>query len=326
MLRSRIVSTGMFLPETVLTNHDVEKLCDTTDEWIRKRTGICERHMAEDGVGASVLGTNASRQALDDARVDPADLDAIICCTVTPDQVAPGTGHLIQAALGASNACAYDLNAACSGFVYGLASADAYIRTGLFNTILLVGTETTSRVLNWDYRDTAVLFADGAGAVVVRGEEGDNGVLSVHMGSDGATGDILALPEGGFRHKQTVEYVRDHPMRIIMDGRELFKRAVGIFEREARLAVDKARLTLDDVDLFVPHQANARIIEAVRERVGLPPEKVVVNIDHTGNTVAASIPMALHEARMDGRLREGANVLLAAFGAGLTWGSALVRW
>lgn len=326
MLRSRIVSTGMFLPETVLTNHDVEKLCDTTDEWIRKRTGICERHIAEDGVGASTLGTEAAKQALDEAGITGADLDAIICCTVSPDQIAPGTAHLIQANLAAKNAAAYDINAACSGFLYGLASADAFIRTGLFNTILLVGAETTSRFLNWDYRDTAVLFADGAGAVVIRGENGDRGLHSIHLGSDGSGGDILSLPEGGFRHKLTPEFVRDHPMKILMNGRELFKRAVLLFEQEAHTALDRAGLKPEDVDLFVPHQANARIIEAVRERLGLPPEKVVVNIDHTGNTVAASIPMALHEARAAGRVHDGDVLLMAAFGAGLTWGSAVVRW
>ena len=316
----------MFLPETVLTNKDIEKLCDTSDEWIQKRTGIRERRVAEEGVGASELGAEASKEALANAGLDATDLDAIICCTVTPDQVSPGAAQLIQAQLGAKNAAAVDMNAACSGFVYGLATADAYIRTGLFKTILLVGAETASRLLNWDYRDTAVLFADGAGAAVLRGEEGENGLLAIHLGSDGALGSILSVNEGGFRNKQTPEFVRDNPLHIRMDGRELFKRAVNIMKGEVDTVLEQAGMTTEDVDLFVPHQANARIIEAVRERVDMPPEKVVVNIDHTGNTVAASIPLALHESRQDGRLKDGDIVLMVAFGAGLTWGGALVRW
>ena len=316
----------MFLPEHVMTNHDVEKLCDTSDEWITKRTGIRERRIADDGVGASDLGTEAARQAMDEAGMGPADVDAIICCTVTPDQPAPGTAHLIQANLGANGSAAFDLNAACSGFVYGLATADAYLKTGLFKTVLLVGAETTSRFLNWDYRDTAVLFADGAGAVVMRGEEGDNGVLANHLGSDGATQEILAVAAGGFRHYITPEHVRDNPIKITMNGPELFKIAVAKFELAAIAVLDDAGLTAEDVDFFVPHQANARIIDVVRERMGLSPEQVVLNIDHTGNTVAASIPMAIHEARVDGRIKKGDIVLLAAFGAGLTWGASLLRW
>jgi 3-oxoacyl-[acyl-carrier-protein] synthase-3 len=316
----------MFLPERVMTNHDVEKLCDTSDEWIVKRTGIRERHVAEEGVGSSDLGTEAAKQALAEAGIGAESLDAIICATVTPDQVAPGTAHLIQANLGANNAAAFDLNAACSGFVYSLATADAYIRTGFFNTILLVGAETTMRLLNWEYRDTAVLFADGAGAVILRGEEGERGILANHLGSDGATQEILAFPGGGFKHTPTPEYLREHPSKIIMNGPELFKIAINKFMHASNVVLEAAGMTKEDLDFFIPHQANARIIEVVREKMGLTPEQVVVNIDHTGNTVAASIPMALHEARMDGRVKEGDIVLLAAFGAGLTWGASLIRW
>ena len=326
MPRCRIISTGMFLPERVLTNHDLEHFMDTNDEWITKRTGIKERHFAEDGVGSSDLGFEAARQALDEAGLTGRDLDAIICCTLTPDQVTPGVSHILQARLSAEGTAAFDINCACSGFIVGLATADAFIRANNYKTILLVGAETTSRLVNWEYRDTAVLFADGAGAVVLQAVDDDVGVLYTHMGADGSGGEILKLAQGGFRHKQTPERFAEDPIHITMNGQELFKRAVVTFEREIRNALDQTGLTVDDVDLFIPHQANARIIEAVRERVGLAPDNVMVNIDKTGNTVAASIPMALHEARQAGRVNAGDLLLLSAFGAGLSWGSAVVRW
>ena len=326
MPQCRIISTGMFLPEKVVTNHDLEKLTDTTDEWVTKRTGIKERHFAEEGVGSSDLGIEAARQALDEAGVTGGDLDAIICCTVTPDQVSPCVANLIQAHFSANAAASFDINSACSGFIYGLAIADAFIRANMFKTILLVGAETSSRLVNWDYRDTAVLFADGAGAVVLKADDGDAGVLYTHLGADGSGGDILGLSQGGFRYRQTPERLAENPFHISMNGRELYKRAVVTFESEIRNALEQTGLTVDDIDLFVPHQANARIIEAARERVGLDPDKVVLNIDHTGNTIAASIPMALHEARQAGRVKPGDLILMAAFGAGLSWGAAVVRW
>lgn len=326
MPKCRIISTGMFLPEKVLTNHDLEKLTGTDDEWVTKRTGIKERHFAEDGVGSSELAIPAATQALDEAGMNGADLDAIICCTVSPDQVSPCVSHLLQAHFSAKQAAAFDLNCACSGFIYGLSTADAFIQTEKFKTILLVGAETISRFINWEYRDTAVLFADGAGAAVLQADESGAGVLYTHLGADGSGGDILGLPGGGFRHKLTPEYVAENPFKIIMNGRELYKRAVITFESEIRNALEQTGLTTDDIDLFVPHQANARIIHAACDRVGLDKDKVVLNIDHTGNTVAASIPMALHEARQAGRVKTGDIILMVAFGAGLSWGSAVVRW
>lgn len=314
------------MPEKVMTNHDLAKLTDTNDEWVTKRTGIKERRYAEDGIGASELAIDAARQALDEAGLSAADLDAIICCTVTPDQVSPCVSQLLQSHIGATNACAFDINSACAGFVFGLATADAFIKSNAFKTILIVGAETTSRFMNWEYRDTAVLFGDGAGAAVVQADEGESGVLYTHLGTDGASGGILGMPQGGFRCRPTVEHLKENPFIIHMNGKELYKIAVATFESEIRNALDQTGLTVDDVDLFVPHQANARIIEAARERVDLDPAKVAMNIDHTGNTVAASIPMALHEARQEGRVKTGDIILMVAFGAGLSWGSAVVRW
>ncbi|MFP6581196.1 MAG: beta-ketoacyl-ACP synthase III [Candidatus Hydrogenedentota bacterium] len=316
----------MFLPERVVTNDDVSEMCDTNDEWIRKRTGIHQRHFAEEGIGAADLGTEAAKIALENAGMDAEELDLIICPTVTPDHMAPGSALIMQANLGAKNAAGFDINAACSGFVYGLATANAYIQTGMAKNILLVGAETISRVLNWDYRETAVLFGDGAGAVVLTADDTGHGVLTSHIGADGTGAYILNMPQGGFKYTPSWEYMRDNPPIIGMNGQELFKRAVKTFESEIRLTLENAGVSVDEIALFVPHQANGRIIDAACQRVGLPSEKAYINIDHTGNTVAASIPMALHEAWTEGRIKEGDLVLFAAFGAGLTWASALVRW
>lgn len=326
MIRARIIGTGGYLPDTILTNHDVEKLCDTSDEWITKRTGIRQRHHAKEGVGSSDLGAPAAKIAIENAGIDANEIDAIIACTVTPDMVAPSTSILIQKHLGLRDIPAFDLNAACSGFLYGLATSRALIETGMYKTILLVGAETTSRLLNWDYRDTAVLFADAAGAVILRGEEGDHGVITVNLGADGVGAEILNLPSGGFRCKPTPEYLRDHPYVINMNGPELFKRAVIKFEETSKRALDDAGLAVEDIALFVPHQANSRIIDAAVQRLGLDPGKVVMNLDRVGNTVAASIPLALHEANEAGRINAGDYVLFAGFGAGLTWGAAIVKW
>jgi 3-oxoacyl-[acyl-carrier-protein] synthase III len=326
MIRSRIIGTGSFLPETVLTNADLETMVDTTDAWIRQRTGISERHTAQEGEGTSDLALPAAQAALESARISPEELDLIICCTICGDYIFPATACLIQDRLGASKAGAFDLNAACSGFMYGLTTADAYIRSGLYKTVLVVCAERVVNRLNWNKRDTAVLFGDGAGAIVLRAEEGERGVLSTYLGSDGSGRDILILPGGGSKHKPTVELLGTEMMDIQMKGSELFKKAVVVFGEAAKVALDRAGVTVDEVDVFVPHQANNRIISSAAERVGLPLDKIVINIDKVGNTVAASIPLALDEAVRDGRVKDGALVLMASFGAGLTWGSALVRW
>ena len=326
MLRTRIIGTGSFLPKTVLTNADLEKMVDTTDAWIRQRTGIEERHVADDDAGTSDLALPAARAALDAAGVAPEALDLVICCTICGDYLFPATACLIQDRLGAKNAGAFDVNAACSGFMYGLSTADAYIRAGIYKTILIVGAERIVNRLNWKKRDTAVLFGDGAGAVVVRAEDGDAGVLSSFLASDGGGGDILMLPGGGSKHRATAENIDSDIMDVQMKGTELFKKAVVIFGEAAKVALDRAGVSVDDVDIFVPHQANNRIIAAATDRLGMSMDKVYVNIDKVGNTVAASIPIALDEAVRAGRVEKGNLVLLASFGAGLTWASALVRW
>jgi 3-oxoacyl-[acyl-carrier-protein] synthase-3 len=301
-------------------------MVDTTDAWIRQRTGIEQRYTAKEGEGTSDLALPAAQAALDAAGVAPDELDLIICCTICGDYLFPATGCLLQDRLGASRAGAFDLNAACSGFMYGLSTADAFIRAGIYKTILVVSAERVVNRLNWNKRDTAVLFGDGAGAVVVRAEESDAGVLSTFLGSDGSGGEILILPGGGSKIKATAENIDTDVMDIQMKGTDLFKKAVVIFGETAKVALDRAGVSVEDVDIFVPHQANTRIISSAADRLGLSMEKVFINIDKVGNTVAASIPLALDQAVRAGRVHEGDLVLLASFGAGLTWGSALVRW
>ena len=326
MLKARILGTGSYLPEKIWTNKDLEEFCDTSDEWIRKRTGIEERHVAPEEHGVTDLAIGAAQMALENAEVTPDEVDAIIFCTVSPDQLLPASGSLLQKRLGASNAAAFDLNAACSGFLYGLATANSYIRSGLFKTVLLVGAEIQTNRMTWENRDTAVLFADGAGAVVLRAEEGERGVLTTHLGSDGEHYEVLHLPMGGSREPITEKNVGDKPYTIYMKGSELFKRAVKKFPEVSQQALDATGMTYDDIALFIPHQANLRIIEAAGQRMGIDPQRVFVNIQKTGNTTAASIPIALHQALCEGRIKEGDNLLMASFGAGITWGSAIIKW
>jgi 3-oxoacyl-[acyl-carrier-protein] synthase-3 len=326
MKRARIIGTGSYLPEHILTNVDLEKICDTKDEWIRQRTGIEQRHQAAPGQGTSHLALEASRMALDNAGVKPEDLDMVVCCTVTPDMLLPASGNLLQGMLGAKNAGSFDVNAACSGFIAGLSVGRGLIEMGMCQKVLVVGAEIQTNRMTWKNRDTAVLFGDGAGAVVLQADTGDRGVLTTHLGSDGANYEVLYLPRGGSRAPYSVENMDEDAYTIYMKGSELFKRAVVKFVEVSQQALDAAGLTYADIDLFVPHQANARIIEAAGERMGIAREKVVINIYKTGNTTAASIPIALHEANLAGRVKPGNHILFASFGAGLTWGSAIVRW
>ncbi len=325
-MQARIVGTGMYLPSKVMTNHDLEALCDTDDEWIRKRTGISERHFAEDGEGTADIARPACEMALANAGLEAAELDLIICCTVTPHQAFPATASLLQGALGASRAAAWDVNAACSGFLCGLASAVMFVEHGMYRNVLVVGAECTKHLLIWENRDTSVLFGDGAGAVVLTASDDGRGILSMNLGSDGANHEILHMPAGGSKLPFTVERLETKDYKIEMNGQELFKRAVVKFVECGQAALDAAGIGIDDVALFVPHQANIRIIEAAAQRMGIPMDRVMVNIDHTGNTVAATIPTALHEAVEGGRVKDGDYVLLAAFGAGLSWGAVLMRW
>lgn len=326
MIRSRVVGTGHFLPEKVLTNSDLEKMTDTSDEWIRQRTGIHQRHVVAPGEGASDLGIQAARRALHDAGVDASEVDLLIFCTTTADYIFPATACVVQHALGMGTTPSFDINAACSGFMYGLSTADAFIRSGMHNTILLIGSEVASNRINLQKRDTAVLFGDGAGAMVLRASDGEQGVLTTHLWSDGSGREILWFPAGGSKTPITRDNIDSEINTINMKGKELFKRAVVEFVSAVQVALETASLSIEQIDLFVPHQANLRIIAAVGERLGLPEEKIFCNIDKVANCTAGSIPLALDQAVKQGRLREGSLVLLSSFGAGLTWASGIIRW
>jgi len=326
MRHSRIVSTGKYLPETVLTNKDLEQRCNTTDEWIRKRTGIEQRHAAAEGQATSDVALEASREALDRAGIDAADLDCVILCTLTPDYQIPATASILQHKLGATKASAMDLNAACSGFLYGMRTADGFIKAGYAKNVLVVGAEVCTSAITWEARDTSVLFGDGAGAVVMVGEEGDRGLLSSYLRSDGGGAEILWLPGGGSRIPLRGGTYDPKDRLVYMNGKELFKRAVVGMEEASRRALTDTGYAIDDVDLMVPHQANARIIQAAAERLDMPLDKVIININRTGNTVAASVPLALDDAVCAGRVKDNDLLLFVGFGAGLTWGSSLLRW
>lgn len=327
MPSARIVGTGSYAPAKVLTNADLEKLVDTSDEWIRSRTGISERRMTTEAEATSDLAYQAALRALAAANADTADLDMILVATVTPDMFFPSTACVLQDRLEARRAAAMDLSAACSGFVYGLAVADGLLRLGTMRTVLLVGAETLTKIVNWRDRNTCVLFGDGAGAVVLRACEGDRGILSTHLFADGTKGPQLIMPGGGSRHPISQRLLDEGLAAIRMgNGNEVFKVAVRAMEDAALVALKHNSLDLGDVDLLIPHQANLRIINAVGQRLGLCQDKVCVNIQKYGNTSAASIPLALDEAVQAGRVKAGDLLLLCAFGGGLTWGSALIRW
>jgi 3-oxoacyl-[acyl-carrier-protein] synthase-3 len=324
---TRIIGTGSYAPAKVLTNADLEKLVDTSDEWIRTRTGISERRMAAEDEATSDLAYQASRQALEAAGLDPADLDMILVATITPDMFFPSTACVLQERLQARRAAALDISAACSGFVYGLAVADGLLRLGTIRNILLVGAETLTKIVNWKDRNTCVLFGDGAGAIVLRGSEGERGILSTHVFADGTKGPLLMMPGGGSRHPLSRRVLDEGLAAIQMaNGNEVFKSAVRAMEDAALTALKHNNLDVGDVDLMIPHQANRRIIDAVRQRLGFAEDRVCVNVEKFGNTSAASIPLALDEAVRGGRVKEGDLLLLCAFGGGLTWGSSLIRW
>jgi 3-oxoacyl-[acyl-carrier-protein] synthase-3 len=324
---ARIVGTGSYAPAKVLTNFDLEKLVETSDEWIRTRTGISERRMATEEEATSDLAYQASLQALEAANLDPENLDMILVATITPDMFFPSTACILQDRLQARHSGALDISAACSGFIYGLAVADGLLRLGTFRTVLLVGAETLTKIVNWKDRNTCVLFGDGAGAVVLRSDEGERGLLSTHLFADGAKGPLLMMPGGGTRHPLSQRVLDEGLCTIQMaSGNEVFKVAVRAMEDAALTALKHNNLEVGDVDLLVPHQANLRIISAVGQRLGLSEEKVCVNVQRFGNTSAASIPLALDQAVRAGRVKAGDLILLCAFGGGLTWGSALIRW
>jgi 3-oxoacyl-[acyl-carrier-protein] synthase-3 len=321
----RIAGTGSYVPERVLTNADLERMVDTTDAWITERTGIKERRIADPGVPSSALALNAARAALEAAETTAAELDAIIVATVTPDRFFPSTSCTLQDKLGAKKAFCFDLAAACSGFLYGLEVGRSLIGCGVAEKVLLIGVESLTKITDWTDRATCVLFGDGAGAaILVPGEEG-HGVLSVTLGSDGSMGDLLEMPGGGSLRPISLEVVEQRLHFLKMRGNEVFKVGVRGMEQACLDALSRAGLQIGDVDLLVPHQANLRMIEATAKRLGVPPEKVFVNIHKYGNTSSASVPIALDEARREGRVGPGSLVLMVAFGGGLTWGAAAVR-
>ena len=321
-----IIGTGSCLPEKIITNADLEKIVDTSDEWIVTRTGIRERRIAGREVATSDLATGAARRALEDAGLSSEEIDLIIVATVTPDMNFPSTACIVQNNIGAHRAAAFDLEAACSGFIYALVVADQFIKSGMYKHILVIGAECLSKFVNWKDRNTCVLFGDGAGAVVVSRVEEGYGFLSQCLGADGSGGHLLTVGAGGSRKPASIETVEQEMHYIHMDGSEVFKFAVRIMASSAEEAVEKAGLTKADIDLMVPHQANIRIIDAARKRMELDPDKIVVNLDRYGNMSAASIPVALDEAWKAGRIKKGDHILMVAFGGGLTWSSCVLKW
>jgi 3-oxoacyl-[acyl-carrier-protein] synthase-3 len=322
MVYARIAGIGSYLPSKVLTNQDLEKMMDTTDEWIRERTGIKRRHIASEGETTSSMGLEAARRAMEDAGVEAADIDLIVLGTATPDKVFPSTACIVQRRLGVRGAPAFDVHAACSGFIYGLDLANRYIRTGGAKKALVIGSETLSRITNWDDRSTAVLFGDGAGAVVLEASE-EPGILATHIHADGEYEDLLQVRQGvsvGF------DITRRGEAFIEMQGNAVFRRAVATFDSIARETVADLEGHLDDIDWFIPHQANMRIIRAAAKKLEMPMERVIATVDEHANTSGASIPLALDVAVKDGRIKRGDTLMMAAFGAGFTWGSAMLKF
>ena len=324
-MKSRIAGTGSYTPSRVMTNTELERMVATSDDWIRERTGIRERHIAASGEACSDLAVQAGRRALAAAGLAASELDMILVATCTGDYPLPATACLVQHQLGATKAAACDLSAACCGFVYALSVADAYVRTGMRH-VLVIGSEVMSAITDWSDRNTCILFGDGAGAAVVSASDGERGILSTHLRSDGSLCELITVPAGGSRTPLSEQVVAERTHFIKMKGNETFKVAVRTLEEIARETLAANQLQVEDLDLYVPHQANMRILKAVMERLGLPLEKVMLNLEHYGNTSAASIPIALDEAVRAGRVQDGSLVMLGAFGAGLTWASALIRW
>lgn len=325
---AHVVGWGMAVPEDVMTNSDMAAIVETDDEWIRTRTGISERRIASEKESTATLGYKAAQQALEIADVLPIDLDLIICATSTAENIFPSTASLIQDWLGATRSGAFDLSAACSGFVYAVHMGAQAIQAGSCQTVLVVGSETMSRVLDWQDRSTCILFGDGAGAVVLRASEKQGGVLSTILRSDGAGCDLLAIPSVGSRDFQHHEFgANGHKMyRMYMEGREVFRFATRVVDESIRQAADEAGIAVQDIDLIIPHQANYRIIETSSKKLGIPVDKFMSNIDRYGNTSAASIPIALVEAIEQGRVKEGDYIALVGFGGGLAWGSMVIKW
>jgi 3-oxoacyl-[acyl-carrier-protein] synthase-3 len=321
-----VTGLGMSVPSRVLTNHDLEQMVETNDAWIRERTGIRERRIAASGESTSSFAFEASLKALNAAGLEPAEVELIIVATATPDMLFPATACLVQHQLGAKRAAAFDLEAGCSSFIYAMAVGAQFISTGCLRNVLVVGADTLSKITDWRDRSTCVLFGDGAGAVVLQPVEPPRGVLSVVLRADGSGADLLKMPAGGSRLPTSEETARSGLHHLVMNGREIFKFAVRAMGEAAAEALRSGGLKQEEVDCFIPHQANVRIIDALAKRLCLPPEKVLINVDRYGNTSSASIPIALYEAVSTGRIKSGSLALLVAFGAGLTWGALALRY
>ncbi len=326
-IRAGILGTGSYLPEKIVTNKDMEKLVDTNDEWIVTRTGIRERHFAADDEFTSDMATKAAQKALESAGLKPTDLDLIIVATITTDMPTPSTACFVQTKLGAPQAAAFDISAACSGFVYGLTIARAFIESGLYKNILLIGAEKLTTFIDWKDRGTCVLFGDGAGAAIIAPvAEGKHEIISTYMAANGTEADLLKIPGGGCRFPSSLESVENRLHTLKMDGKQIFKIAVKVMSDAVLEAAKRANISLEQISLVIPHQANDRIIQAIGERLGVSPDKLFVNVDKIGNTSAASVGIALDDAVKAGKIKDGQYVAFVAFGAGTTLASSIVKW
>ncbi len=326
MRKSSIVGTGSYVPKRVLTNADLEKMVDTSDEWIITRTGIKERRIADESEAASDLAYEASIKAIEAANIKPEELDMIIVATITPDMIFPATACVLQKRLGIEGIAAFDLEVACSGFLYGISIASQFIATGACDTILVVAAEALSKIVDWEDRNTCVLFADGAGAAILKPFQDGNHIISSCLGADGGGADLVGVPAGGSRLPASLETVKNRQHYMKMNGNGLFKKAVKVMVQAADISLQRGGLTYKDIDFFIPHQANIRIIKAVAKRIGLSMDKVCVNLDRYGNTSAASVAVALDEAVREKRIKRGDKVLLTCFGGGLSWASLVLEW
>ncbi len=321
-----IVGTGSYLPDRILSNADLEKMVDTTDEWIVTRSGIKERRIAPDWMCTSDMATEAARRAIEQAGIREDEIDLIICATITPDMPFPSTACLVQHKLRAKRAAAFDIEAACSGFLYALEIGQQFITSGTYNTVLVIGAEKLSTIVDWQDRATCVLFGDGAGAAILRSRGEEHGIITTCMGADGSQSDILLMPAGGAKFPASKESVSGRMHYLKMEGKEVYKNAVIPMQTAAETALAKCGLTINDIKCVIPHQANIRIIEAIADRIQAPMEKVYINLHRYGNVSAASIAIALDEAARAGRFQRGDLILLIVFGSGLTWASCVIQW
>ncbi|MGB9839108.1 beta-ketoacyl-ACP synthase III [Thermovenabulum sp.] len=320
-----ILGVGSFLPDKVLSNFDLELMVDTSDEWIKERTGISFRRIAEKNIATSDMAYEASKEALKMANLKPDEIDLIIGATVTPDMLFPSSACLVQQKLKAKNAACFDLSAGCTGFIYALVCAYEFIKSGMYNNALIFGSETLSRIVDWEDRNTCVLFGDGAGACVI-GRVNEGGIIYKLLGADGTKSELLYIPAGGSKEPATIDTVRDRKHYIKMNGKEVFRFAVSIIEEMVKRITKESGCPVEEVDYFLPHQANMRIIDSAFRKLNIPMDKVIVNLDKYGNMSAASIPVALDEVVKSGKVKKNDKIMLLGFGAGLTWGGVLIEW